>query len=80
MGLASEFAAPMQITIVASRRPSYSANSSASACTGPRRVMPATQSGNGISGRSSSTGPSAQPPKTSRNATRISTIATPSQT
>ena len=50
-GLASALAAPTQISIVASRSPSYRPASTDSSVTGPSRRMPATQSGSGISGQ-----------------------------
>lgn len=49
-GLASEFAAPTQISSVASFAPSYSAKSSCSAVTRPPILTPCAQPGSGTSG------------------------------
>ena len=78
--MASEFAAPTQMMIAASRSPSYSPASSASLVTGPSSRTPAAQSGSGTSGRSSSTCPTSWPPKMMRNTTRSTTVRTASIT
>ncbi len=54
-GLASEFAAPTQISSAASFAPSYRANNSCSAVTRPPIRTPFAQSGSGTSGSSNTT-------------------------
>ncbi len=77
-GLASEFAAPMQISRVASFAPSYSAKSSCSAVTRPPILTPCAQSGSGTSGRVN-TGcvPGIGEPRKTENSSRTPTTNSP---
>ncbi|BBJ44199.1 hypothetical protein SSPO_069170 [Streptomyces antimycoticus] len=74
-GLASAFAAPTQIRRVASRSPSYSANTSPSAETRPPIRTPCAQWGSGTSGSVKSTRVPGigEPKKTAKNSRMAST-------
>jgi hypothetical protein len=76
LGFASAFAPPTQMSIVASRIPSYSAPSIACAVTSPNRWTSAAAPGSETPGSRTSTSPGRPPPKTTRNATRSATTIT----
>ncbi len=78
-GLASEFAAPMQISRVASFAPSYSAKTTCSAVTRPPILTPWAQPGNGTSGRVNRVCvPGTDEPRKTEKTTRTATTASPS--
>ena len=78
-GFASALADPTQITIAASRSPSYSPAQQRLLRDRTEQADPSVQCGSGNAGRCSSTRPPSPPPSRIRNSTRITTIATPSQ-
>ena len=69
-GLANTFAAPMQMISVASRSPSRTADTTASAVTKPPILIPAAASGSGSSGRVNSSVVPAPASRSTRNTTR----------
>ncbi len=80
-GLASAFAAPTQISSVASFIPSYSENTSCSAVTRPPIRTPCAQSGSGSSGRVSTVcEPGIDEPRKTENSSRTATTNSPSLT
>lgn len=80
-GLASEFAAPTQISSVASFAPSYSAKTSCSAVTWPPIRTPCAQSGSGTSGSvKSGWVPGTDEPSRTEKTSRTPTTNSPSLT
>lgn len=78
-GLASEFAAPMQISRVASFAPSYRAKTSCSAVTRPPILTPCAQSGIGTSGSvNRPCVPGTGEPRRTENTSRTPTTNSPS--